>query len=96
MKSLLDAQQIEMASRLLLLKILDACMTMGAREDAIVVQFGIMAPTLPHSRTDVATQLESLRKLGFVVYEVPAIGCKRWTITADGKTEFARNEYQEM
>jgi hypothetical protein len=55
-----------------------------------------MAPTLPHSRTDVATQLESLRKLGFVVYEIPAIGCKRWTITADGKTEFARNEYQEM
>ena len=96
MKSLLDLQQVETASRMLCLKILDACMTMGAREDAVVAQFGIMAPTLPHSRTDVATQLESLRKLGFVVYEIPAIGCKRWTITAEGKQEFARNEYQEI
>jgi len=96
MTSLLDPQQVETASRLLILKILDACMTMGSREDAIATQFEIMSPSLPHSRKDVATHLESLRKLGFVVYEVPSIGNKRWTITPEGKTAYARNEYEEM
>jgi len=79
-----------------LLGILDEFRGTPAREDAIVDQYNIQTPESRLSRGQVAGHLEAMRKRGFVDFEIPLAGPKRWKITRAGKVQYQEYEYEEL
>jgi hypothetical protein len=88
-----DAEQLYVHMRLLM--ILDAFRGATAREDQLFAQYEISAPGVRRSGDELKADLEELRSLGFVRYEIPTLGPKRWAITPEGKKFFQGNKYSE-